>query len=450
MSGAAPGRGLEPLRPGSGHYSRGQAYAVLVAMVLVTLCLDLAKLPMNVMVDPIRRSLGITDVQVSLLLGAVGAVPFVTMSLVGGWLSDRLSRRLLLSVAVVVWTLGAALCATAGSFEMLMLGRVVLFAGAGIKLPVAMTWVNDAFPPQQRGRAVGAFFVVLGAGPSLAIMLAGVVQRAAEGGAFAWGPAALGAEPWRLTTLLLALPGLLAVPLVLLLHSHRHHAAERPAGGPAPTTAGATMPLGLIATLVAVAALIVMVDSASLAWMPTVFRRSFGYDAQQAGFTFGVITLVAGSLGPLIGGWLGDALYRRHGLVGRVWLAAVACFCCVPLLSVYLVPAPMGLAVALTLNGVCTVAALSITYVNAQSLLPDRGRGLGTGVISAATSIVGSAGPTLVALSSEQLLAGQMALPRAIALVGGCGSLLAALGLLACARSLRAGISRPDAGSGSR
>lgn len=450
MSVAAAGRGLDPLHPGSGHYSRGQAYAVLVAMVLVTVCLDLAKLPMNVMVDPIRRSLGITDVQVSLLLGAVGAVPFVTMSLVGGWLSDRLSRRLLLSVAVVVWTLGAALCATAGSFEMLVLGRVVLFAGAGIKLPVAMTWVNDAFPPQQRGRAVGAFFVVLGAGPSLAIMLAGTVQRAAEGGAFAWGTAALGAEPWRATTLLLALPGLLAVPLILSLRSHRHHAAERPAGGPAPTTAVATMPLGLIATLVAVAALIVMVDSASLAWMPTVFRRSFGYDAQQAGFAFGVITMVAGGLGPLIGGWLGDALYRRHGLVGRIWLAAAACLCCVPLLSVYLVLAPMGLAVALTLNGVCTVAALSITYVNAQSLLPDRGRGLGTGVISATTSIVGSAGPTLVALSSEQLLAGPMALPRAIALVGGCGSLLAALGLLACARSLRAGISRPDVGSGNR
>jgi len=47
-------------------------------------------------------------------------------------------------------------------------------------------------------------------------------------------------------------------------------------------------------------------------------------------------------------------------------------------------------------------------------------------MISAATAIVGSAGPTLVALSSEQLLSGPMALARSIALVGACGSLLAA------------------------
>ena len=430
-------------------YSRGQAYAVLVAMVLAALCLDLAKLPMNVMVDPIRKALGISDVQISLLLGAVGVVPFVLMSLIGGWLSDRLSRRRLISGAIATWTMGAAICAWSNSFEMLVLGRVVLFAGAGIKLPVAMTWVNDAFPPEQRGRAVGAFFVVLGSGPSLAIMLAGVVQRAAEGGAFAAWAAFLGPESWRSTTLLLALPGLSMLPLVAVLHHGRSHPGQRAAAEQASMAPAAPMPLGQVATLVTVAALIVMVDSASLAWLPTVFTRSFGFDAQEAGFTFGVITLVAGGLGPLVGGWLGDALYRRHGLVGRVWLATAATLCCVPLLTVYLIHAPAWLAVALTLNGACTVAALSITYVNAQSLLPHRHRGLGTGMISAATSIVGSAGPTLVALASEHLLGGPMALPRSIALVGAGGSLLAALGLAVCARvflrpeAAAPGLSRP-------
>ena len=194
MNGPAEGAAAAPTAQASALYSRSQAYAVLAAMVLFTLCLDLAKLPMNVMVDPIRRTLGISDVQISLLLGAVGAAPFVVMSLVGGWLSDRLSRRLLLAVAIAVWTLGAVICAHATSFEMLVAGRVLVHVGAGMKLPLAMTWVNDAFPPEQRGRAVGAFFVVLGSGPSLAIMLAGAVQRAAEGGAFAAWPGLAGAD----------------------------------------------------------------------------------------------------------------------------------------------------------------------------------------------------------------------------------------------------------------
>lgn len=409
-------------------YSRGQSYAVVALMVAVTLVLNLVVLPMNVMVDPIRATLGISDVQISLLLGAAGAVPLIVMNLVGGWLSDRLSRRLLLVMAIVSWTLGAALCATAGGFEAFLAGRVLVHVGAGLTLPVAMTWINDAFPPEQRGRAVGAFFVVLGAGPSLAVMLAGMAQRAAEGGAFASWAGHFGPEPWRAATVVLAVPGLLTVIGVLSLHDRRSTSASL--ADRASSAMPAALPLGLIATLVSAAALIAMVDSANLSWMPTVYTRTYGYDAQQAGFAFGLITLVAGSVGPLIGGWFADALYRRHGAIGRVWLAAAACLCCVPLLAVYVVKAPGWLTVALTLNGMCTVAALSTTYINAQALLPDRTRGLATGIIAATTSLVGSAGPTLVALSSEYLLAGPMALPRSIALVGACGSLLAA-GVLA-------------------
>lgn len=436
MMEAGAGAGAVETSPSEARpYSRRQALAVVAAMVLVTLALGLVAMPMNVMVDPIRKTLQISDLQISLLLGAAGAAPFVVMSLVGGWLSDRLSRRLLLVAAVISWTLGAALCATAGSYETFLVGRVLVNVGAGLKMPVAMTWINDAFPPQQRGRAVGAFFVVLGVGPALSVMLAGVAQRAAEGGAFASWAAFLGPEAWRAATLVLALPSLLTVLAVISLPDRRSAFASRDEG--AGEFAAPALPLGLIGTLVAAASLIVMVDGANLAWMATVFTRDYGYDAQQAGFAFGLVTFVAGSLGPLAGGWLGDALYRRHGTAGRVWLAAAACLCCVPMLAVYVVKAPVWLTLALVLNGMCTVAALSTTYINAQALLPDRVRGLGTGIIVATTAIVGSAGPTLVALSSEQLLAGPMALPRSIALVGASGSLLAAAVLAAGALRLR-------------
>jgi MFS family permease len=413
-----------------GGYSFTHALGLLLLMVLITLGQDLAKLPLNVLVDPVRKSFGITDVQVSLLLGVWLAAPFVVGSLGGGWLSDRVSRRALLLSAMAVWTTGAILCALAPTFELLVAGRVLLGLGSGVKLPVAMTWVNDAFRPEQRGRAIGGFFVVLGAGPSLAIMLAGATQRWAESGVFAGWPWIAALEPWRATCLLLTVPTLLTMPFVLGLRDARRAA---PAAAPSTTPAAAAgtgtaaMPVMLFVALVLSVALVVVIDGANLAWMPTVFTRNFGYDAQRAGFLFGVITLIAGAAGPLIGGWVGDAVFRRFGAAGRVWLCAAAVSACAPLLAVYLMREPVGLVLALTVSGIFTVTALSLGYVTLQALLPPHRRGLGTGITSATTNLIGSAGPTLVAWTSQHWLGGSMALPQGIVLVGGTAALLAAL-----------------------
>ena len=416
----------------NGRYSLAHAIYLLVLMVLITLALDLAKLPLNVLVDPVRKSFSITDVQVSLLLGVSLAAPFVFGSLGGGWLSDRVSRRFLLLTAMGMWAGGAVLSALARSFEVLAGGRVLLGLGAGVMLPIAMTWLNDAFRPEQHGRAIGGFFVVLGAGPSLAIMLAGVAQRSAESGVFAAWPGLAGMEPWRITCLLLSIPTIFSMPFVLGLRDERNSVKNSvrnsaPASIQSMSNTIPAVPFALFVALVLSVALVVVIDGANLAWMPTVFTRNFGYDAQQAGFLFGLITLIAGAAGPLIGGWAGDAVYRRFGVAGRVWLCAGAVSACTPLLAVYLLREPIGLVVALTASGIFTVTALSLGYVTLQVLLPPHRRGLGTGITSATTTLIGSAGPTLVAWTSEHWFGGSMALPQGIVLVGGVAALLAAL-----------------------
>lgn len=418
----------------------GEAYALLAFLIAMTLCLELARLPLIVLVDPVRRSFGVGDVEVSLLLGILSSAPFVIMSIAGGWLSDRYSRRLLLCLAAAFWVAGALICAGAQSFVMLAVGRVLIGVGAGMKLPVAMTWINDAFPPSRRGRAVGAFFVVLGCGPSLAIILAGVTQSAVESGLLA-GLGLGQVEPWRATMALLALPSLVVGSLLWKLPDQR--APRGPSALETPIDGG-WMPIGLFAVVIGGASLMAFVDAVNLGWVSTIFIRNYGFDARQAGVVFGVATMIAGLAGPLIGGSLGDRLFRRFGPRGRVALAGAAALACAPLLAAYLAMQPTVLGVALTLSGVCTVTALSLAYVTVQQILPPRSRGLGTGIMSATTTLVGSTGPTLVALTAARCCTADDGLIIAVVLVGGGAATLAGLLLLFCAMKLGAGESAPD------
>src|SRR5512136_471466 len=63
---------------------------------------------------PIKRDLGLSDAQLSLLLGvslastAVGGLYF-------GWLADRLGRKLVLSLTILTYSLGTFCCGLSGS-----------------------------------------------------------------------------------------------------------------------------------------------------------------------------------------------------------------------------------------------------------------------------------------------------------------------------------------------
>ncbi len=419
-------------------YTLKQRAGVLALLSAASLGLALAGLPLLVLVESARATLGISDVQVGLLLGAFFSIPALVMSLLAGWLCDRASRRLILFVSLSVAFVGAIICATAPDFQAMALGRIVLGLASGATTPLAMTWINDAFPSAQRGRAVGGFFMMVGIGPSLTVALAGYLQAALQTGFLASLLEQAGfAEAWRGTLLALATPILVLAPLTFLLPDHRTEVV----GGGMRDGARPRMATPLIAMTLFVAgvALIAMFDAANLNWMPTIFMRRFGFDAASAGLAFALITLVAGVFGPLIGGWLGDLAYAKFGTNGRVWLAAGAAFLCAPLFSTYGFGEPNLVFAALTLGGVCTVTAISLAFVTAQSLLPPDQHGLGVGVISAATSLLGAVGPVLVASVSNHMAPSGASLPQSLMLVVVVAAPISGVLLLQAVRPPRAG-----------
>jgi len=74
-----------------------------------------------------------------------------------GKLADLFGRLRIITISVILFLLGAALCGTAQTFPQLILFRVIQGIGAGGVIPVAITIVGDIYNLEERGRIQGVF-----------------------------------------------------------------------------------------------------------------------------------------------------------------------------------------------------------------------------------------------------------------------------------------------------
>lgn len=87
------------------------------------------------------------------------------------------TRRLFLS-AMSIFAVGTLICALSPGFAILMVGRVIQAAGAGIMLPLMMTIFLLIFPVEKRGAAMGMVGLVISFAPAIGPTLSGwIVQN---------------------------------------------------------------------------------------------------------------------------------------------------------------------------------------------------------------------------------------------------------------------------------
>lgn len=87
------------------------------------------------------------------------------------WLADRFGYKRIYFLSVLLFTFGSFMCGNSTSIEELIFWRVIEGAGCGAIMPVGMAIVSNAFPPEQRGTALGFWAVASAAsvsfGPSI-------------------------------------------------------------------------------------------------------------------------------------------------------------------------------------------------------------------------------------------------------------------------------------------
>nr|WP_239255055.1 MDR family MFS transporter [Listeria ilorinensis] len=88
-------------------------------------------------------------------------------------LIEKISSKVLFITAMVVFTIGTIIAAVAQSFPILLTGRIVQAAGAGIMMPLLQTIFLLIFPREKRGAAMGIMGLVMAFAPAIGPTLSG-------------------------------------------------------------------------------------------------------------------------------------------------------------------------------------------------------------------------------------------------------------------------------------
>lgn len=125
---------------------------------------------------------------------------------VTAFLMERFSTRQLFISSMLFLLIGSVVCAAAPNFTILLIGRMIQAAGAGIIMPLMMSIVMFIFPAEKRGSAMGLIGIALIFAPAIAPTLSGFIIEYVS-----WRWLFIGIIPLVLVVILLALKYLVNV-----------------------------------------------------------------------------------------------------------------------------------------------------------------------------------------------------------------------------------------------
>ena len=135
-----------------------------------------------VLLDSIKHTFNLTDTQLGLLGGLAFALFYATLGIPIAALADRTSRRNVLAVCALLWSVMTALCGVAVSFPLLLAARVGTAVGEAGGTPPSHSLISDYFRPERRSTAMSVYSMGIYIGSGLAFILGGFVTQLARGG----------------------------------------------------------------------------------------------------------------------------------------------------------------------------------------------------------------------------------------------------------------------------
>jgi MFS family permease len=357
----------------------------------------------NILAEPIKRDLDLTDAQLGLLTGLSFALFYTVLGIPVARLAERFNRSRIIAASMLIWSGFTMLCGAAGGFVLLFASRMGVGIGEAGCTPSAQSMIADYTSRSKRTATMAFYMVGAPVGGFIGMAFGGLI--AAHYG-------------WRAAFLAAGLPGIVLALIILVNLRDPVREQHRTAGSVTPPPLReALSELWRCKTYryVALAAgICAFVSSGQLAFLASFCLREHGDLLSRSthilgatgalGIALGIVIGLGQGIGILVGGQLS----RRLGSADAdrdMAICATMCAIAIPFALAALTVSNLWLSLALfTASLIFGTAWNGPTFSAVSSLVHAKSRATAVAVILFIISVVGlGLGPLGVGLVSDYI-----------------------------------------------
>jgi MFS family permease len=415
-----------------------QAWGMVFVLLVFYIFSFIDRQIVALLVQPIKRDLGVSDTQIGLLQGFAFAVFYTLFGIPIGRLADRMNRKTIIAAGAVIWSFMAALCGLARNFPQLFLARIGVGVGEAALSPAAYSMITDAFPREKLGRAFSVYNMGIAIGSGTAILVGGLVVAAVSGeGRMFELPLVGEVRAWQFVFIVTGAPGLLLPLLLLTVREPKRRGLLMAAGSDAPAKLSLFQAVDFMwdnrrfySLHFLAMAMMAMLGYAVGAWLPTVMVRTYGLTAGTVGQVLGLSTITINTIGIFLAGRICDRLTKLGKADAPIWVCfgvaiAVVATSAFP---AFMPTATLGLVVmcvaGLPFHGYVAMGPMAVNQVT-----PNQMRAQVSAVYLFTVNFIGLGfGPALVPMISDYILKDPMQIRWGLLIVVvTCGTIAAIL-----------------------
>lgn len=386
-----------------------QAWYVVILLTMAYVLSFVDRYILGLLVEPIKADMGLTDVQIGLLLGPAFAIFYATMGLPLGWLADRWRRTWLVGIGIFLWSAATAASGLAKNFWHLFVARMAVGVGEATLSPCAMSIISDSFPKHKRGKPIAVYTAALSIGSAIASLIGATVLVWAKGSEGIEVPGIGLVKPWQAAFMIVGAPGLIFAGLFFMTKE-----PVRQVGQLKDEDLKGTGLLDMLTyvggrwkTYLSFVSLVCVMTivAYSQGWFAAMFERTWGWDAEKYALYNAIVLLAVGPVTVYTCGWLSDRLTSQGVADAPLRILIAGAFVLVPTgVAVPLMPSPELAFVVIALNtiAIATVSAVSVTAL--LNITPAAIRAQTVALYYMTISLAGLfLGPTTVGLLSAEV-----------------------------------------------